>query len=133
MKTILKAWLITASIAAIINLVWFYINTAKNGNPWAEIIGVMPILVMSFSTILAGSLVYWLLRKREWLFKTGAVIVTILSVMGHPTLKDGSAVPPAFRVMDIPMHFVAGLLCAFLVPFIAKRLKAKHEPFNKQI
>jgi ABC-type tungstate transport system substrate-binding protein len=125
MKSILKAWLITASIAAAINLVWFFINTTKNGNPWSEIIGVIPILITSFVTILVGSLVYWLLssklKRGELIFQIGAVVITVLSVMGSPKLHDGSIVPAEFRMMDIPMHFVAGLLCAFLVPVLAKR------------
>jgi hypothetical protein len=126
-KMIIKAWLITASIAAIINLVWFYINTAKNGNPWSDVIGIIPILVMSFATIFIGSVIYWLMtfkiKKAEFIFAAFALIIATLSVMGHPNLKDGTPVPPEFRTMDIPMHFVAGILCAFLIPIISNRGK----------
>lgn len=137
--TVIKAWLIAAGIGATINLIWFFINTAKNGNPWADVIGVVPILVMSFSTILVGSLVYWglnlKLKKADLIFKIGAIVVMILSVMGHPKLSNGTLVPPEFRIVDMPMHFVVGLLCAFLVPaicrgkiFASKKYKPLHHP-----
>ena len=123
-KTLVKAWLITASTVAAINLLWFYANTAKSGNPWSDVIGLVPIIVMSFASNLIGALVYWLmsffLSKAHIYFAIGAVILATLSIMGHPKLSDGSIVPPEFRFIDIPMHFVAGLLCAFLLPALAQ-------------
>jgi hypothetical protein len=123
-KTILKGWLITASVTAAVNLLWFYGNIAKTGNPWSDVIGLLPILVMSFATILIGALVYWglsiFLTKAHIYFAVGAIIVATLSVMGHPKLSNGATVPPEFRFIDIPMHFVAGLLCAFLLPAVCR-------------
>jgi hypothetical protein len=123
-KLIIKAWLITACITAAVNLTWFYCNTAIIGNPWSDVIGLVPILVMSFASILVGSMVYWLisffLAKADLSFAIGAIIVTAISVAGHPKLSNGAIVPPEFRVIDIPMHFVAGLLCAFCVPAICR-------------
>lgn len=123
--TVIKAWLISASIAAGINLIWFFINTAKSGNPWSDVIGVVPILFMSFTTILVGSLVYWLmsfkLQKARIIFVIGAIVLATLSVLGHPKLSNGAIVPPEFRIIDIPMHFIAGLCAALLIPEICKR------------
>ncbi len=120
---IMKAWLITALIASAINVIWFYIAT-RNGNPWSEILFLNPVIITTFGTIFIGSLIYWLLtflfKRAGFIFAIGAVTVTVLSVMGHPTLPDGTPVPIEFRIMDIPMHFVAGLFCAFLVPAIAR-------------
>lgn len=123
-KEIRRAWFIAACIAASLNLIWFYCNTAKSGNRWPDRIGPVPVLFMSFATIFVGALVYWLLSyysAKAWIyFAIGSLIVAMLSVMGHPQLSDGSVVPPAFRFMDIPMHFIAGLACAFLVPAICR-------------
>jgi hypothetical protein len=134
-KTILKSWLITAGITAAINLIWFYGNIAKTGNPWSDVIGLLPILVMSFATILIGSLVYWalsfFLAKAHIYFAVGAVIVATLSVMGHPKLSNGTAVPPEFRFIDMPMHFVAGFLCAFLLPAICRGKLFESKPIQK--
>jgi hypothetical protein len=132
-KKVFKAWFITALIAATINVIWFYINTIA-GNPWSEILFINTVIITSFGTVFIGSLVYWSLtfkfKKADLIFAVGAIALTVLSVMGHPTLKDGTPVPGEFRVMDIPMHFVAGLLCAFLVPAIARDRLFKKKSHN---
>ncbi len=123
-KTILRTWVKVAGIVAAINLTWFFVSTSKTGNLWPDVIGVVPIIFMSFVTILIASFVYWPLsfkvKRADLIFAIGAIIIAILSVTGNPKLSNGAIVPPEFRVMDVPMHFVAGLCAAFLIPLFCK-------------
>jgi hypothetical protein len=121
---VIRGWLISATIALILNLAWFFALTARTGNPYAEIIGPLPILVATVLPTFFAAVIYWLLTRRlrraDLVFILGAVVLTFLSILGQPQLHDGSIVPSHFRLIDIPMHFITGFSAAFLLPAIVR-------------
>ena len=121
-----KAGFIAALSAAALSNIYNLIYTAITGIDVSAVVNIASITMASFATILAGTLVYFVLTrvtaKADMIFIIGAAALTILSLMAplSPTLPDGSATPSGFAALTIPMHFIAGLACILVLPRMSK-------------
>ncbi len=121
-----KAGFIAALSAAVLNNIYNLTYTAITGIDVSAVVNIASITMASFVTILAGTLVYFVLTrvtaKADMIFIIGAVALTLLSLMGplSPTLPDGSATPSGFAALTIPMHFIAGLACILVLPRMSR-------------
>ena len=125
-REFVKAGLIAALSAAVLNNLYNLIYTVITGIDVSAVVNIASVTTASFIPILVGTLVYFVLTKvtarADMIFIGGAAALTILSLMGplSPTLPDGSATPPGFAALTIPMHFVAGLACILVLPRISR-------------
>lgn len=125
-RKFVKAGLIAALSAAVLNNLYNLIYTAITGIDVSAIVNVASITMASLVPILAGTLVYFVLTrvtaKADIIFIIGAAALTMLSLTGplSPTLPDGSATPSGFAALTIPMHFIAGLACILVLPRVSR-------------
>lgn len=118
----LKAGLAGGLVAAIVNVIIFYV-----GNVPQDVLTTMeqPIPVglvgfASFFMVTLGGIAMYLLRDRANAFRNLAIVVTLLSLISpFAQITDP---PTSMLVTLIAMHLVAGAVAIFDLPRIAKRL-----------
>jgi len=118
----LKAGLAGGVIAAIINVIVFYV-----GNMPQDVLTAMdqPIPVglvafFSFLMVTIGGVAMYLLREKDNAFRNLAIAVTLLSLVGpFAQIVD----PPTSMIVTlVVMHLVAGAVAIFDLPRLANRL-----------
>ena len=116
--------MVASAIAATINLAW--------RNAYPGLTGyTVPAAIDPVSVAVATVLSIWLAAGVYLLLSRGFVIATPLYVIGcvataattciapfTPVLPDGMPVPPGFPLLTIPMHLIAGLMAAVVVPLV---------------
>jgi hypothetical protein len=116
--------LVASASAAAINLAW--------RNAYPGLTGyTVPAAIDPPSVAIATVLSIWLAAGVYLLLSRGFVIATPLYVVGcaataastciapfTPVLPDGMPVPEGFPLLTIPMHLVAGLMAAVVVPIV---------------
>ena len=118
----LKAGLAGGVVAAIVNIIIFYV-----GNVPQDVLTAMdqpiPVGVVGFASffmVTLGGIAMYLLRDKGNAFRNLAIVVTLLSLTGpFAQIVD----PPTSMIITlIAMHIVAGVVAIFDLPRIAKRL-----------
>lgn len=115
---------LAAASAAAANLAWRRAFHDLTGYTLPALIDPASVVMASVLSVLLAAGVYLLLSR-------GFVIATPLYVAGclmtagasciapfTPVMPDGTPVPPGFPLLTIPMHLVAGLMAAVVVPIV---------------
>ena len=116
--------LLAAALAAAGNLAWRSAFPAYSGYPVPALIDPTSVMLASALSVLLAAGVYLLLSR-------GLIIATPLYILGSlltaavscvatfvPVMPDGTATPPGFTTLTIPMHLFAGLMAAVVVPIV---------------
>jgi hypothetical protein len=116
--------MVAAALAAPINLAWRDAYPGLTGYTVPAAIDPPSVAIATVLSILLAAGVYLLLSR-------GFVIATPLYVIGclatavttciaafAPVLPDGMPVPPGFPLLTIPMHLIAGVMAAVVVPVV---------------
>ena len=116
--------MLAAAAAAVSNLAWRNAYSGLTGYPLPDLIDPTSVVLASVLAVLLAAGVYLLLSR-------GMAIATPLYVLGclttaavscvatlTPVLPDGNPVPPGFPLLTIPMHLIAGLIAAVVVPLV---------------
>ena len=125
----LTAGLLTGLIAGVINIITYLILIGLGGFAW-DLLTVASIAVASLVPSLLGALVLFglsrfLKKPRIW-FSLVVVVLVMVSVLPHlgigpPPSPALAALPEGFDLMTIPLHFTAGLLAIFILPWLVTR------------
>jgi len=116
--------MVAAAIAAAVNVAWRDAYPGLTGNTVPDLIDPVSVVIATVLSILLAAGVYLLLSR-------AFVIATPLYVFGcltsaatsciapfTPVLPDGMPVPAGFPLLTIPMHLIAGLMAATVVPIV---------------
>ncbi|GAB4424374.1 MAG: hypothetical protein OHK0039_41520 [Bacteroidia bacterium] len=121
--TVLKAGLIAAGVSAAVNLAYHFIYVAATGIALPASIGWPQVLISSILPVMLAGLGYFALLRfvpaRARVIFVGVVLgLALLSLGGSfaDPLPDGSPAPAGFALWSAPMHIVAGLAAALLIP-----------------
>lgn len=122
----LKAGLIASAAIAAVNLVYHFVYVAITGIALPPTIGPVQVIMSSFMPTLLASLGWFGLgkffpSKAQTIFVVVVMALALLSIAGSfsDPLPDGSPAPAGFAVWSAPMHVVAGVFTAWLVPRFA--------------
>lgn len=126
------AGLVSGVASAVLNNVYSLAHAAITGFSIPAVIHVGSISGSSIVTALVGGLAFFVLakfivkdapKKRDMIFQIGAIGLALLSIVGSfgPTLPDGTPAPPQFAMLSAPMHVIAGVVAAFVIPKFATR------------
>lgn len=118
----LKAGLAGGAIAAIVNIIIFYVGNVPQDvmTTMDQPIPVGAVGFASFIMVTLGGVAMYLLRDRGNAFRNLAIVVTLLSLIS-PFVQIEN--PPTSMVVTlIIMHLVAGAIAIFDLPRLAKRL-----------
>ncbi|MES2620641.1 MAG: DUF6069 family protein [Bacteroidota bacterium] len=122
LKQALKGATIAAVVAIILNELWDLAGVIFLGfeNPTSDF-QVRIILSTLIPILIAGGL-YFLFEKYTsmgtLIFQVVTLTLALISLYSSfiTTWPDGTVVSPDFPVLSIPMHLIAGLSAAFLIP-----------------
>lgn len=118
----IKAGLAGGVIAAIINVIVFYVGNMPQDvlTGMDQPIPVGAVGFLSFLMVTLGGVAMYLLRDKENAFRNLAIGVTLLSLVGpFAQIVD----PPTSMIVTlIVMHLVAGAVAIFDLPRLANRL-----------
>lgn len=116
--------MVAAALAAAINLAWRNAYPGLTGNS-------VPVSIDPTSVEIATVLAVWLAAGVYLLLSRAFVIATPLYVLGclatavttciapfTPVLPDGMPAPPGFPLLAIPMHLMAGVVAAVVIPIV---------------
>jgi hypothetical protein len=116
--------LVAAACAAAANLVWRGMFPGLTGYTVPQLIDPTSVVLATVLSVLLAAGVYLLLSR-------GFIIATPLYVVGclataiatcvapfTPVLPDGMPVPAGFPLLTIPMHMMAGVIAATVVPIV---------------
>lgn len=122
----LKAGLIASAAVAAVNLVYHFVYVAITGIILPPPIGPVPVIFSSFMPTMLASLGWFGLGKflpsrAQTVFVVVVMALALLSITGSfsDPLPDGSPAPAGFALWSAPMHVVAGVFTAWLVPRFA--------------
>ncbi len=94
------------------------------GYPVPPLIDPTSVVVASVLSVLLAAGVYLLLSRgmaiATPLYVVGCLVTAAASCMATltPVLPDGMPVPPGFPLLTIPMHLIAGVMAAVVVPLV---------------
>jgi len=115
---------VAAACAAAANLAWRRAYPSMTGYPLPPIIDPTSVVVASVLSVLLAAGVYLLLSRGMTiatpLYVVGCLVTAAASCMAPltPVMPDGSPVPPGFPLLTIPMHLIAGVMAAVVVPLV---------------
>jgi hypothetical protein len=115
---------VAAAGAAAANLAWRRAYPSMTGYPLPPIIDPTSVVVASVLSVLLAAGVYLLLSRGMTiatpLYVVGCLVTAAASCMAPltPVMPDGSPVPPGFPLLTIPMHLIAGVMAAVVVPLV---------------
>ena len=124
--TALKAALAAGVVAALLNLVYYFIYTSAVGigpspiNPVTTIgASVLPLLVAGVVYFFVGGK----LKNGNTIFTIGAIVLGLLSLVSsfQTQLPDGTTAPEGFAILSGPMHLIAAIAAAFGIPFFVNK------------
>jgi hypothetical protein len=117
--------MVAAAGAAAANLAWRRAYPTLTGYPLPQIIDPTSVVLASALSVLLAAGVYLLLSRgfsiATPLYVMGCVLSAVASCIAPftPMLPDGTPAPPGFPLLTIPMHLIAGLMAAIIVPVVA--------------
>ena len=120
----LKGGAIAGAIAALINVVWYFIAQSLGSVPPPDFL--MGVVMASIFPLLIGASLFFLLTKftgkGTMIFLVISGVFTLLSLFGtmQPTLPDGTPIPDGFVLLTMPMHLIAGGVAMWGIPKFAK-------------
>lgn len=120
------AWggMLAAAVAVAGNLAWRAAFPATFGEPVPDAIDATSVTTATALSVLLAAGVYLLLarglRIATPLFIVGAIVTAAASCVATftPFLPDGLPAPASFPHLAIPMHMIAGLSAAIVVPLV---------------
>lgn len=114
--------LVAGIIAAILNNLWNFIYPAIGGVSAPDVINVGSVTMMSIAPLLIAAVGYFVLSRfvdnATSIFQIGTVVLALLSLFG--TFNPPMPVPDGFAGLSAPMHIIAGLVGAFVIPRFVK-------------
>lgn len=124
--TALKAALAAGVVAAVLNLVYYFIYTAAIGIGPSPINPVSTIGASIVPLIVAGVLYFFIagkLKNGKTIFTIVTVVLGLLSLASsfQTQLPDGTTAPEGFAVLSAPMHIIAAAAAAFGIPYFANK------------
>jgi hypothetical protein len=128
----LTAGALSGGISAVLNNIYSVAHSSITGFSIPGVIHVGSISGSSVMTALVGGIGYFVLakfiakddvKKRTLIFQIGAIVLALLSCVGSfgSTLPDGTPAPAQFAMLSAPMHVIAGVVAAFVIPKFAER------------
>jgi hypothetical protein len=128
----LTAGAISGGISAVLNNIYNVAHSSMTGFSIPGVIHVGSITGSSVMTALVGGIGYFVLakfmvkddvKKRTLIFQIGAIVLAVLSLFSSfgPTLPDGTPAPAQFAMLSAPMHIIAGVVAALVIPRFAER------------
>jgi hypothetical protein len=126
------AGLTAGVVSAVLNNVYSIAHRTITGFSIPEVIHVGSISASSVITAIIAGLGYFILtkfivkdapKKRDSIFQIGSIALAILSLVSSfsSTLPDGTPAPAQFAMLSAPMHIIAGIVAALLIPKFATR------------
>lgn len=117
---------LAAAVAVAANLAWRATFPSAFGGTVPEVIDAASVTTATALSVLLAAGVYLLLarglRIATPLFVAGAIVTAAASCVATytPVLPDGQPAPASFPQLAIPMHMIAGLSAAFVVPLVVQ-------------
>ena len=114
-----------AALAAAVNLGWRQIYPSLTGYALPAFFDPTSVGVASALPVLLAAGVYLLLSRAFTiatpLYVMGCLASAVASCVAPftPVMPDGTATPAGFQLLAIPMHLLAGLMAAVVVPLVA--------------
>ena len=109
-------------VAAILNNLWNLLYPAMGGVSAPEVINLGSVTLMSIVPLLLAAVGYFVLSRfvnnATTLFQAITIVLALLSLFG--TFNPPMPVPAGFAGLSGPMHVIAGLVGAFVIPRFVK-------------
>lgn len=109
-------------VTAILNNLWNLLYPAIGGVSVPEVINAGSVTMMSILPLLIAAVGYFVLSRfvdnATPIFQIGTVVLALLSLFG--TFNPPMPVPDGFAGLSGPMHIIAGLVGAFVIPRFVK-------------
>lgn len=109
-------------ITAILNNLWNFIYPAIGGVSVPEVINVGSVTLMSIMPLLIAAVGYFILSRfmdnATPIFQGATIVLALLSLFG--TFNPPMPVPDGFAGLSGPMHVIAGLVGAIVIPRFVK-------------
>lgn len=115
---------LAAAVAVAGNLAWRAAFPATFGEPVPAAIDTASVTTATALSVLLAAGIYLLLarglRIATPLYVAGSIVTAAASCVATftPVLPDGLPAPASFPHLAIPMHMIAGLSAAFIVPIV---------------
>lgn len=116
--------LTAAALAAAVNVGWRGLYPSMTGYPLPAFIDAETVALASAAAVVLAAGVYLLLSRAFTiatpLYVMGCLASAIASCVAPftPVMPDGTATPDGFQLLTIPMHLMAGLIAAVVVPLV---------------
>ncbi len=108
--------------AAVLNNLWNLIYPMIGGVSVPEVINLGSVSLMSIVPLLIAGVGYFILSRfvsnATPIFQIGTIVLALLSLFG--TFSPPMPVPDGFAGLSGPMHVIAGLVGAFVIPRFVK-------------
>lgn len=109
-------------VTAILNNLWNFIYPALGGVSVPEVINLTSISLASILMLLIAAIGYFVLSRfmnnATPTFQGITIVLALLSLFG--AFNPPMPVPAGFAGLSAPMHVIAGLVGAFLIPRFVK-------------
>lgn len=109
-------------ITAILNNLWNFLYPAIGGVNVPEVINAGSITLMSIAPLLIAAVGYFVLSRfmdnATTIFQGATIVLALLSLFG--AFNPPMPVPDGFAGLSAPMHVIAGLVGAFVIPRFVK-------------
>jgi hypothetical protein len=118
---------LAAMLAAAGNLSWRAVAPGVTGYAVPAVLDPLSVSVASVGSVLLAAGIYLLLSRAlviaTPLYMAGCVIVAAASSVAAlvPVMPDGSPAPAGLAPIAIPMHMLAGVVAALVVPAVVRR------------
>lgn len=124
--TALKAAVAAGVVAAVLNLVYYFIYTSAIGIGPSPITPVTTTASSLVPLLIAGILFFFLAKKLNngtTIFTLVVVVLGLLSLYSsfQTQLPDGTTAPEGFAALSAPMHLIAAAAAAFGIPYFANK------------
>ncbi len=116
--------LVAAAGAAAANLAWRDAYPSVTGFVVPPVIDPTSVVTASSLSVLLAAGIYLLLSRglgiATPLYILGSLLTAAASCVATltPVMPDGSPTPPGFTQLTMPMHIIAGVMAAFVVPLV---------------
>lgn len=124
--TALKAALAAGVVAAVFNLVYYFIYTSAVGIGPSPINPVTTAASSVIPLLIAGVVYYFVggkLKNGNTIFTILSIVLGLLSLVSsfQTQMPDGTTAPEGFALLSGPMHLIAAAAAAFGIPYFATK------------
>jgi hypothetical protein len=115
-----------ALVAAAGNLAWRAAAPQVTGHAVPAVLDPLPVTLASVGAVLLAAGIYLLLSRALGiatpLYIVGCMVVAVASSVAPlvPVMPDGTPAPDGLAPTGIPMHLIAGLSAAIVVPLVVR-------------